>query len=82
MFGCQEDLVPVRQNKIIIKLYYPNEKFFGSPSSPHVSGHPGYEADLKDVVVVGGEGELALVRLLTVHKVLTFCVCHHHVNLR
>ena len=86
MFSCQEDLVPVKKKIINVMPYCHDlkEKFWavGSPASPHVGGHPGYEADLKDVVVVGGEGELALVRLLTVHKMLTFRVCHHHVNLR
>ena len=51
------------------------------PASPHVGGHPGDEADLEDVVVVRREGELALVCLLPVDKVLALRVHNHHVNL-
>ena len=51
------------------------------PSTPHISRNPGDEADLEDVVGVGGEGKLAFLCLLTVYKVLALGVRHHHVHL-
>ena len=51
-------------------------------TSPHVAGHPRDEANLKYVVLVGGEGELPLrIHLLPVEEVVAAGVRHHQVDL-
>ena len=52
-------------------------------ASSHVGGDHGVEADREHVVLVCGEGELALLlHILPVHEVMTGRVCHHHVHLK
>ena len=53
------------------------------PGSPHVAGHSRDEADLEDVVLVRGEGELAFtLDILSVEEVVGASICHHHVHLK
>ena len=53
------------------------------PGSSYVAGHSRYEADLEDVVLVRGEGELAFtLDILSVEEVMGAGICNHHVDLK
>ena len=77
MLGLQENFVSER---IVKDAIFP--LLYRSPSAPHICWDSRNEANLENIIIISGEGELSLVGGLPVDKVLPLGVCDHHVNLQ